>query len=107
MDPITGWLPYLGVARASLTTLRFGNDIAVDWISRHLEEMRCSPNYPETVAHTVMLARELCMVGCIFYELFTTSAQYSASACEAGLKQKFVEVLPIPCVIKRTHQGAK
>ena len=32
MDPITGWLPYPRVARANLTTLRFGSDISVDWI---------------------------------------------------------------------------
>jgi hypothetical protein len=52
-----------------------------------------------------MLARELCIAGCLFYELFTTSIQYCASACETALKHKFTEALPLPCRLTKSGRG--
>src|SRR3954466_7394328 len=105
MDPFEYWHPYITVARAHLTDLKFPENISPDWIRRRLEEMRCSPKYPKTVAHTVMLARELCMLGCIAYEVFTTSAQYSAAALESALKDQFAQSLPVPCRLTRKRNG--
>jgi hypothetical protein len=117
MDAFAFWLPFIDAARGNLCKLRFPGDISPDrklrfpdnispdWIKGHLTAMRCSPNYPETVAHSLMLARELCVAGCLFYELFTTSIQYSASACEVALKERFVELLPIPCLLTSSAQG--
>jgi hypothetical protein len=52
-----------------------------------------------------MVARELCVAGCLFYELFTTSIQHSASALEAALKERFVALLPIPCRLTKPERG--
>jgi len=99
------WSALIDVARANLTTKRFP-EIEPDWMKRQLAAIRCSPKYPETLAHTVMLARELCASGCLFYELFTTAVQYSASACEVALKEKFVEMLPVPCKMTKAASGS-
>jgi len=65
MDPFEFWRPYIAAARANLTTLNFPENISPDWIRRRLAEMKCSPKYPATVAHSLMLARELCLLGCL------------------------------------------
>jgi hypothetical protein len=63
MDPFEFWRPYIAAARANLTALKFPEDISPDWIRRRVADMKCSPNYPQVVAHTLMVARELCMLG--------------------------------------------
>jgi len=106
MDVFEPWLPYIVSARANLVRAQYPDNISPDWIARHLDAMRCSPNYPDIVAHNVSLARELCVAGTLFYELFTTSVHYSASACETALKQRFVDLLPLPCrLTKRGDEG--
>jgi hypothetical protein len=105
VDIVEPWSPFISAARANLGRLQFPDNISPDWIKKHLDLMRCSPNYPDTVAHNVTLARELCVAGCLFYELFTTSIQYSAAACESALKHKFVDVLPLPLRLVRTAEG--
>jgi hypothetical protein len=42
------------------------------------------------------------MAGCLFYELFTTSAQYSAAACEVALKEQFLRLETPPAKPKAT-----
>src|SRR5207248_2755749 len=98
--------PLIRAARANLTPHLFP-EIALEPIHENLVAMRCSPAYPEAVAHNVMLARQLCVAGCLFYELFTTSVQYSSAACEVAFKQHFVERLPLPCRLTKVTAGTR
>lgn len=105
MDPVDFWSPYIIAARANLSRAKYPDDISPDWIKKNLDAMKCSPNYPDMVAHNIAVARELCVAGCLFYELFTTSIQYSAAASETALKEKFVNLLPIPLAVTRSADG--
>jgi len=106
VDPVEIWSPFIVAARANLARARFPDDISPEWVKRQLESMRCSPNYPDLVAHNVVLSRELCIAGCLFYELFTTSIQYSAAACEVALKERFLDFVTIPCKLIRKRVDA-
>jgi hypothetical protein len=99
VDPFEAWRPFIRAARANLARKRFPDNISPEWVKRQLDSMRCSPNYPDLVAHNVVQSRELCVAGCLFYELFTTSIHYAVAACEVALKERFLDVLPLPCRI--------
>lgn len=99
------WTSLMAVARANLARSRFPEDTRPDWVEETLSAMRCSPNYPDLVAHNLLIARELCVAGCLFYELFTTSMQFAVSACETALKEKFVSTIPVPFVLDRNRGG--
>jgi len=52
-----------------------------------------------------MLARELCVAGCLFYELFTVALHYTAVACECALKELYVARLSLPFTMRRQRNG--
>src|SRR3954467_9828978 len=96
-DLVKPWDRLIKLARANLSPHLFPDDTQVRSVEEELARMRCSPNYPEVVAHNVALARELCVAGCLFYELFTASIQFSTAACEVALKERFIDQLSFPC----------
>src|SRR5690348_9238323 len=91
----------IALARASLTPHQFPA-VGLEAVEGRLAEYRCSPNYPEVVAHNMMLARELCVAGCVFYVLFTVALHYTAVAAESALKVLFLAQLDLPFTMKRT-----
>jgi hypothetical protein len=105
MDSLGDWTRFIATARTNLRQLRVPDDLSPEWVERQLQPMRCSPNYPNLVAHNVLLARELCMVGSLFYELFTTSVHYAAAACEVALKERFLDSLAFPSKLTRKLRG--
>jgi hypothetical protein len=98
------WESLVALARSNLCPDRFP-DISPEQVTRRLVEYRCSPKYPEVVAHNLMLARELCVAGTLFYELFTVALHYTAVACECALKEIYVARLPVPFTMRRKRSG--
>jgi hypothetical protein len=66
----------VALGRANLCPVQFP-DVPSESVERRLAEYRCSPRYPEVVAHNLMLAREVCVAGSLFYELFTVGRRMS------------------------------
>lgn len=94
----------IALARANLFKGKFP-EIKLESVEQRLAEYKCSPKYPEDVAHNIMLARELCVAGSVFYELFTVALHYTAVAAETALKALFLERLDLPFTMKRTVNG--
>src|SRR5207302_10718534 len=92
----------IALARSHLTPHRFP-DVDASSVERRLAEYRCSPNYPEVVAYNMMLARELCVAGCVFWELFTVALHYTAVSAESALMGLFLERLELPFTMRRRH----
>ena len=93
------------LGRANLVPCLFP-DVPVEHVVGRLEEYKCSANYPEVVAHNLMLAREVCVAGSIFYELFTVAMHYTAVACECALKEIYLDRMPIPFEMRRGKGAA-
>src|SRR6202022_2138078 len=102
--PVTVSDELIALARRDLARHRFP-DIEVARIKRGLAEYRCSPNYPEVVAHNIMLARELCVAGCVFHEPFTVALHYTGVSEECALMELFLQSLDLPFTMKRTVNG--
>jgi hypothetical protein len=105
MSSLGDWTHFIATARTNLKQLPVPDNISSEWVELQLQSMRCSPNYPNLVAHNVLLARELCMVGSLFYELFTISVHYAAAACEVALKEHFLDSLAYPSKLTRKLRG--
>src|SRR5437870_1465109 len=90
----------IALARSNLARTTFPK-VEARSIERQLAEYRCSRNYPDVVAHNLMLARELCVTGCAFYELFTVALHYTAVAAESALRVLFLERLEPPFTMER------
>ena len=90
------------LGRANLAPCQFP-DIPPEPVARNLQEYKCSSKYPEVVAHNLMLAREACVAGSIFYELFTVAMHYTAVACECTLKELYLDRMRLPFEMKRRN----
>jgi hypothetical protein len=90
----------IALAAANLARPKFP-EVRQESVLRRLAEYRCSPKYPEVVAHNMMLARELCVAGCICSELFTVALHYTAVAAESALNWLFLERLDRPFTMRR------
>src|SRR5712692_10605203 len=90
----------VALGRANLCPCQFP-EIAPEQVERRLAEYKCSSKYPEVVAHNLMLAREVCVAGTFFYELFTVAMHYTAVACECALKELYLDRMPLPFEMRR------
>lgn len=94
----------VALGRANLCPCRFP-DITAEQVERRLAEYKCSSKYPEVVAHNLMLAREACVAGSLFYEMFTVAMHYTAVACECALKVIYLERMPLPFEMQRPRHS--
>jgi len=80
----------------------YGGRVTTDTIQHELVEMRTSPKMPEIAAHQIALAKQLCVAGFFFYDLYAVAVHQTAVACEVALRERFVADLNLPIAISRS-----
>lgn len=73
--------------------------VTTDWLQERLFEMRTSPAIPKPVLHQLTLAKQLCVAGWFFWDLYAAAVHYTTVAAEVALRHRFVESLSLPITL--------
>ena len=73
--------------------------VNTDAIQRELISMELSASAPDDVKTHVKVAKQLCVAGYFFYELFSRVVCQAVVACEVALKHRYALEMPLPSTL--------
>src|SRR5713101_2430689 len=73
--------------------------VNTDAIQRELISMELSASAPDDVKTHVKVAKQLCVAGYYFYELFSRVVCQAVVACEVALKHRYALEMPLPSTL--------
>lgn len=97
--PFERLIPFDELIRGDPRHVLYEGGVTTDWLQECLLEMRMSPAIPKAVLHQLVVAKQLCVAGWFFWELYAVAVHYATVAAEVGLRHRFVASLAVPVTL--------
>ncbi len=97
--PLEQLIPFRELMQGDPRHSWYQGRVTTDWLQERLLEMRTSPATPKPVVHQLALAKQLCVAGWFFWDLYAAAVHYTTVAAEVALRHRFVGSLSLPITL--------